>query len=104
MEPACSLYGVVKIFLHPIDFPRYCHTNNINFSLGFTDTASFFWEVTFSGRNNLRLNPNHQSYPHQLKLALSTTGFRGLTGGVYRTRERIHRDVADSRLLVIPAS
>lgn len=28
----------------------------------------------------------------------------GLTGGEYRARERIHRDISDSRLLVIPAS
>ena len=28
----------------------------------------------------------------------------GLTGGVYNARERIHRDVADSRLLAIPTS
>ena len=28
----------------------------------------------------------------------------GLTGGVYKARERIHRDVADSRLLAIPSS
>ena len=28
----------------------------------------------------------------------------GVTGGVYKTRERIHRDIADSRLLAIPAS
>ncbi len=28
----------------------------------------------------------------------------GVTGGEYKTRERIHRDMADSRLLVIPTS
>src|SRR5262245_10039480 len=28
----------------------------------------------------------------------------GVTGGVYKTRERIHRDNADSRLLAIPTS
>ena len=28
----------------------------------------------------------------------------GVTGGEYKTRERIHRDMADSRLLAIPAS
>ena len=27
-----------------------------------------------------------------------------LTGGVYKTRERIHRSIADLRLLAIPAS
>jgi hypothetical protein len=30
--------------------------------------------------------------------------FRGLTGGVYKARERIHRGIADPRLLAIPAS
>ena len=28
----------------------------------------------------------------------------GVTGGVYKARERIHRDMADSRLLAIPTS
>ena len=31
-------------------------------------------------------------------------GFHGLTGGVYKARERIHRIMADMRLLAIPAS
>ena len=30
--------------------------------------------------------------------------FHELTGGEYKTQEHIHRDVADSRLLAIPAS
>ena len=29
---------------------------------------------------------------------------RGVTGGVYKTRERIHRNIADLRLLAIPTS
>ena len=33
-----------------------------------------------------------------------TPGSHGLTGGVYKARERIHRAVADARLLAIPAS
>ena len=40
-------------------------------------------------------------------LRLSTLGtpiFHGLTGGVYKARERIHRIMADMRLLAIPAS
>jgi len=36
--------------------------------------------------------------------ALGTPGFHGLTGGVYKAREHIHRAVADARLLAIPAS
>ena len=31
-------------------------------------------------------------------------GFPDLTGGEYRTRERIHRGIADPRLLAIPTS
>jgi hypothetical protein len=36
--------------------------------------------------------------------ASSATHFHGLTGGVYKTRERIHRSEADLRLLAIPTS
>ena len=32
------------------------------------------------------------------------TDSHDVTGGVYKARERIHRDVADSRLLAIPTS
>ena len=35
---------------------------------------------------------------------LGTPDFRGLTGGVYKARERIHRAMADARLLANPAS
>ena len=34
----------------------------------------------------------------------SATGFHDVTGGVYKTRERIHGAVADAPLLAIPAS
>ena len=34
----------------------------------------------------------------------STPGFRDVTGGVYKARERIHRGIADPRLLAIPTS
>ena len=33
-----------------------------------------------------------------------TPNFLELTGGEYKTRERIHRGMADPRLLAIPAS
>ena len=36
--------------------------------------------------------------------ASGTPSFHGLTGGVYKARERIHRAVADARLLANPAS
>ncbi len=41
------------------------------------------------------------------KVRLPTSGAansHGVTGGVYKARERIHRDIADSRLLAIPTS
>ena len=36
--------------------------------------------------------------------ASGAAGFRGVTGGVYKARERIHRRIADRRLLATPAS
>ena len=33
-----------------------------------------------------------------------TSSFHGLTGGVYKARERIHRIIADMRLLANPPS
>ena len=35
---------------------------------------------------------------------LGVTNSHGVTGGVYKARERIHRDMADARLLANPAS
>ena len=55
----------------------------------------------------LRLNPSQWFYPRPLHEWLRTSGtpiFHGLTGGVYKARERIHRAMADARLLAIPAS
>lgn len=36
--------------------------------------------------------------------ASGTIHSHDVTGGVYKARERIHRDMADSRLLAIPTS
>ena len=44
------------------------------------------------------------SLPRVRPLASGVTDFHDVTGGVYKARERIHRDVADSRLLAIPPS
>ena len=41
--------------------------------------------------------------PSRLR-TLGTPDFHGLTGGVYKARERIHRAMADARLLANPAS
>jgi hypothetical protein len=37
-------------------------------------------------------------------LSSGPPNFHGLTGGVYKVRERIHRIIADMRLLAIPTS
>ena len=37
-------------------------------------------------------------------LTSGVTDFRDVTGGVYKPRERIHRNFADLRLLATPAS
>src|SRR6266545_4676676 len=58
----------------------------------------------------LRLHPNHESHLRRLPPvrvrtpASGVTRFRGVTGGVYKARERIHRGVADPRLLATPPS
>src|SRR5438270_1943260 len=55
------------------------------------------------------LVPIRKSIVGACPLAVSTATsdippFRGLTGGVYKAQEHIHRGVADPRLLAIPAS
>ena len=60
----------------------------------------------------LRLRPSHDACLRPLGPVLpqvpartsGTRRFHGVTGGVYKARERIHRGVADPRLLAIPAS
>jgi len=55
----------------------------------------------------LRLSPSYWFNPKQLLLRSPSSGppnFHGLTGGVYKVRERIHRAIADARLLAIPTS
>ncbi len=58
----------------------------------------------------LRLRPSHRLHLRQLRplrvqrLASGEADFHDVTGGVYKARERIHRSVADLRLLAIPAS
>ena len=50
---------------------------------------------------------DHTVVSDLLAVSLPTSGAaysQGVTGGVYKARERIHRDVADSRLLAIPTS
>ena len=43
-------------------------------------------------------------FPEVSSVTLGAPRFRGLTGGVYKAQEHIHRSIADLRLLAIPAS
>ena len=60
----------------------------------------------------LRLHPSHLPHrgkrpPHLRGVKLPASGAtnsHGVTGGVYKARERIHRSNADLRLLAIPTS
>ncbi len=50
---------------------------------------------------------NHTVVTVLPKVRLATSGAahsHGVTGGVYKARERIHRGIADPRLLAIPTS
>ena len=51
------------------------------------------------------MNPTVVTVLLAVRLATSgKTHSHGVTGGVYKTRERIHRSNADLRLLAIPTS
>jgi hypothetical protein len=51
------------------------------------------------------MNHSVVSAPPKVKLPTSgATHSHGVTGGVYKARERIHRSNADLRLLAIPTS
>ncbi len=52
----------------------------------------------------LRLRPSHRSHHRPYTGTSSVTGFHDVTGGEYKTRERIQRAEADARLLAIPTS
>ena len=51
------------------------------------------------------MNHTVVTVPPKVRLATSgATHSHGVTGGVYKARERIHRNIADLRLLAIPTS
>ena len=64
----------------------------VNSFSGLVHTARHTMGVGFTLGSVLRL------------LTLGTPSFHCLTGGVYKARERIHRIIADMRLLANPAS
>jgi hypothetical protein len=58
-----------------------------------------------ASRALLRLTPCYRAYRRPTRGGTSgTPDSLVLTGGEYKTRERIHRGVADPRLLAIPTS
>ena len=52
----------------------------------------------------LRLNPHRRMYPPPINRSSDILDFVGLTGGVCKRQERIHRNIADLRLRPIPRS
>ncbi len=52
----------------------------------------------------LRLYPDYWPYLRPREEPSGIANFRGMTGGEYKTWERIHRTIADMRLLAIPTS
>ena len=83
----------------------------IQFTLSLLSTPTFSRKEVFQPHLPVRL-PCYDLAPvtsftlgRSLRLHTSgTPSSHGLTGGVYKARERIHRIVADMRLLANPAS
>ena len=81
-------------------------------SIGYTDVPAYsqilqshYCERSQQSRLLLRLLPCHSNLGFSDRSrSLPIPGFLAVTGGEYRTRERIHRAIADARLLAIPAS
>ncbi len=111
----------------PADCPHQsdCHCARRETLANGCDVHEYRWILGFSsiqpslcrsllptrGRNcYLRLHPNRR--PHLRRLPPKRVGppasgvadFRGVTGGVYKARERIHPGVADPGLLATPTS
>ena len=84
------------------DFPRCCPSRSPPIQLDFTAELLL--------QEAVKLHPNYRPRLRRLpplrvsSPASGVADFRGVTGGVYKTRERIHRSVADLRLLAIPRS
>ena len=70
--------------------------------------ACSIWKIprpASASRALLRLTPCHQTYRRQrLALVSGIPGSLELTGGEYKTRERIHHSIADLWLLANPTS
>jgi hypothetical protein len=77
-DPCCSRKEVIQPHL-PVRLPCYDFTPVMNLTVVSAPLA-------------VRQPASGETHSH------------GVTGGVYKTRERIHRDIADPRLLAIPTS
>ena len=129
---SCHLPGFVslKLKVQSLKFERAsCFINNFftfftfhfyniwqtirrnGYSISLLSTPTFSRKEVFQPHLPVRL-PCYDLAPvtsftlgRSLRLHTSgTPGSHGLTGGVYKARERIHRAVADARLLANPAS
>ncbi len=118
MRLGTLILALPYIFGAPLQYPR-CPRVTGFLALGKTE------EAEIAGKRNLNRSKKEVFQPHlpvrlpcydlapvidfTLGNALrqSTSGtpnFHGLTGGVYKARERIHRAIADARLLANPTS
>src|SRR3712207_4245134 len=78
--------------------------------IGVTGVQTCALPISSGTATLLRLHPSHE--PHLRRLpplrvrppASGVAHSRGVTGGVYKARERIHRGNADPRLLATPPS
>src|ERR1051325_5004115 len=70
---------------------------------GSSRTFRYGYLVTTSSQSPV---PPSTTPPHKWvrPWASGVTNFRDVTGGVYKARERIHRSIADLRLLATPTS
>jgi hypothetical protein len=101
----------------PADCPHWslCHRRSVERAVvpdtrGFQQIAEFFshryqWGSQLAYDFTPIADPTFDgSLPRVGPPASGVTDFRGVTGGVYKARERIHRSIADLRLLATPTS
>ena len=105
-----SLRGKMKLIQVSSTFPRYCPYFHFNIKvLGFHRYSWIFLE-DYSSRSQRAVCTDDFILVTDLSLgpakagALAIPSSLNVTGGEYKSQERIHRHVADWRLLAIPAS
>ena len=95
-----------QIVIHYTSFCTWHGTANVStFSLRRWSSRTFPYGYLVTTSPQSSATPSALSSCKQVRYMTSgATNFRDVTGGVYKTRERIHRSVADLRLLAIPTS